>query len=212
MRIPDRRAGGRLLARAVGRLDVADPVVVGLGPGGVAVGWELARSLGCPLDMIDLTELDDGDALHPNRTFAAVSRDGHVLIRPGTMERSRRGAQVVRAAVSRARQAAAAFGQASAGRGPVPTSWRTVILVEDGTASREVVAAALDLVRAGRPGRVLLAVPTAPQEIIEELGRLAGDVIVGSVAPWTEWFHWHGRIYDDDARPSEEQIGELLHR
>lgn len=211
MRIPDRRAGGRLLARAAGLLDLLDPVVVGLGPGGVAVGSELARSLGCPLDMIDLTELDDGDALHPSRAFATISRDGHILIRPETLERDRRGAQLVRAAVNRARQAAGTLGQASPGRGPVSTTWRTVILVDDGTASRQVVAGALDLVRAGRPGRVLLAVPTAPREIIDQLDNLAGDVIVGAVVPWTEWFHWHGRIYDDDARPSEQEIGELLH-
>lgn len=213
MRIPDRGAAGQLLAHAVSRHDFDDPVVIGLGSGGLAVGAEVARTLKCPLDILDVEQLGAGDPFHPNRAFAAMSGGGHVLIRPETLDRLSQGRQALREAVRRARMKSNGGRHAPAGRGgTVPTSWRTVILVDDGTSSRETVAAAVDLVRVGRPRRVVLAVPNAPRENLEELEGLVGEVITGSVVPWTEWFHWHGHPYEDDSVPSEEQIQVLLQR
>lgn len=212
MRIPDRGTAGRLLAHAVSRHDFDDPVVIGLGSGGLAVGAEVARALGCPLDIIDVEELGAGDPLHPNRVFGAVSGGGHLLIRPQTLDRIARGAQALRQAVERAWRSSGDGHRRPVSRGgTVPTGWRTVILVDDGTSSRDTVAAAVDLVRAGRPARVVLAVPSAPRESLDELGGLVGDVIAGSVVPWTEWFRWHGRPYEDDSVPDPEQVEVLLH-
>ena len=48
----DRREAGRLLAEAVEVLELRDPVVLALPRGGVPVGYEIATSLGAPLDML----------------------------------------------------------------------------------------------------------------------------------------------------------------
>lgn len=210
MRIPDRGEAGRRLAHAVSRHDFDDPVVIGLGPGGLVVGAEVARTLHCPLDILDVEEFEAGDPLHPSRDFAALSGGGHLLIRPETLDRIR-GGRAVRDALSRARRLRGDGGGAPAGRGgTVPTSWRTVILVDDGTSSRDTLVAAVDLVRAGRPGRVVVAVPAATQESLDELEHLVGEVIAGSVVAWTEWFHRHGHLYEDDSLPTGEQVELLL--
>lgn len=212
MRIPDRGEAGRLLAHVVSRHDFDDPVVIGLGSGGLVVGAEVARMLHCPLDILDVEELGTGDPLHPSRAFAALSGGGHLLIRPETLDRIR-GGQALRDAVSRARRPRGGRVSAPSGRGgTVPTSWRTVILVDDGTSSRDTVVAAVDLVRAGRPGRVIVALPAAPQESLDELEHLVGEVIAGSVVPWMEWFHRHGNLYEDDSVPTGEQVELLLGR
>ena len=207
MRIQDRETAGRLLAPVVGRQDLEDPVVVGIGPGGLAVGLEIGRFLHCPVDMIAVVELDAGDALHPARSIGALSADGHVLVRPNTVEQLRSAPSTIRDAISRARSTSA--GNLRARQSAVPTSWRSVVLVDDGTSSRDVVVAALDLVRGGRPGQVLLAMPVAPQEMIDDLSSVTGEVIVAAVAPWVEWFHWHGRLYEDDRLPSGEALDGL---
>lgn len=46
----DRRGAGRKLAAALKRLDPADPVVLALPRGGV--GYEVAKALGAPLDVL----------------------------------------------------------------------------------------------------------------------------------------------------------------
>lgn len=48
----DRRDAGRRLAAAVEGLDLADPVVLALPRGGVPVGYEVARRLHAPLDIL----------------------------------------------------------------------------------------------------------------------------------------------------------------
>lgn len=221
MRIQDRETAGRLLSAAVGRQDLDDPVVVGIGPGGLAVGAGIARSLNCPLDILEVVELHVGDALHPNRAFGALTGDGHVLIHPTALEHLSSDPEAVRDAVRRARSGTGRRADIDTANGhghhphpgrAVPTAWRSVVLVDDGTSPREVITAAVDLVRAGRPGRVVLAMPTAPQELIDDLARVTGDVVVATVAPWVEWFHWHGHLYEDDRVPSGEQVTELLAR
>lgn len=230
MRIEDRQAAGRLLAPVVGRQDLDDPVVVGIGEGGRAVAEEVAEFLGCPLDMLEVVPLDAGDALHPARAVGALSATGHLLVRPGSLEHLSAASSALRDAVRRARSGSTNGSSAGSSGGPsggsgnrsgngsgdhrdrvssVSTWWRSVVLVDDGTSGRDVVAAAVDLVRAGRPGRVVLAIPAAPQELIDELTRLTGEVIVATVVPWVEWFHWHGRLYGDDA---SAERGQTAHR
>ena len=209
MRIQDRRAAGRLLAHVVSRQDLHDPVVVGLGPGGLAVGAEVAAALGCPLDILDVEEFDGGDPLHPARTVGAVSSGGHLLVRPDGLDRAAEQEALRRAAARATRIASVRAGSVSR-TGPPSVAWRTLILVDDGTSSRQAIAAAIDLVRAGRPGRVILAIPIAPQEKVDELNRIAGEVLVGAVARYIDWFRWHGHPYEDETVPDDEQIGRLL--
>ncbi len=206
MRIRDRGTAGRLLAPVVGRQDLYDPVVIGLGAGGLAVAREIGAFLNCPVDLIAVVELDAGDAMHPARSFGALSADGHLLVRPNNLDQLSSARSAIRAAIRRAGAANLGNGGPRAPGPRVATSWRSVVLVDDGTSGRDVVAAAVDLVRGGRPGRVVLALPIAPQELIDELSPLTGEVIVARIAPWVEWFHWHGRIYEDDRVPTGEQV------
>lgn len=210
MRIQDRRSAGRLLARLVARQAPENPVVIGLGVGGLAVAAEMAHTLGCPLDILELQELEVGDALHPARPFGALSTSGHLLIRPEALEHFAEQTADVLRAVNEARCSGDQADQPPQSRLAVPTGGRSVVLVDDGTSSLEVISAALDLVRSGRPRRVLLALPIAPREHLDGLSSLSGEVIVAAVAPWTEWFHWHGSIYEDEQLPSRQQVDRLL--
>jgi hypothetical protein len=210
MRIQDRQSAGRLLAPLVARQALERPVVIGIGVGGLAVAAEIAHTLGCPLDILELQELEVGDAFHPARPVGAFSTSGHLLIRSDALEHFAEQTGDVLRAVNEARHSEDQADQRPQSRLAIPTWWRSVVLVDDGTSSLEAISAALDLVRSGRPRRVLLALPTAPQEHLDGLSSLTGEVIVAAVAPWTEWFHWHGSIYEDEQLPSRQQVDHLL--
>ena len=51
-RFTDRHQAGRLLARAMKALNLARPVVLALPRGGVPVGYEVARELAAPFDIL----------------------------------------------------------------------------------------------------------------------------------------------------------------
>ena len=52
MMFKDRRDAGRKLARALERFKSANPVVLALPRGGVPVGFEVAKHLRAPLDVL----------------------------------------------------------------------------------------------------------------------------------------------------------------
>ncbi|MYZ37771.1 MULTISPECIES: phosphoribosyltransferase family protein, partial [unclassified Streptomyces] len=74
MRFVDRTAAGKRLAEELERMDLGDPVVLGLPRGGIPVAYEVARTLGAPLDVIAVRKL--GVPYQPELGFGAIGEDG----------------------------------------------------------------------------------------------------------------------------------------
>ncbi|HET9013069.1 MAG TPA: phosphoribosyltransferase family protein, partial [Gemmatimonadaceae bacterium] len=70
----DRREAGRLLAEALRRLTLEDPVVLGLPRGGVPVAYEVARALDAPLDVLVARKI--GAPSDPEFAIGAVAEGG----------------------------------------------------------------------------------------------------------------------------------------
>jgi putative phosphoribosyl transferase len=95
------------------------------------------------------------------------------------------------------------------GRPPVPVEGRTVILVDDGVATGASIRAALKALRRRKPLALILAVPVAPTEAIQELGKMV-DEIVCLHTP--EPFVAIGIHYADFHQMSDSEVIELLAR
>ena len=65
----------------------------------------------------------------------------------------------------------------------MPLAKSTVILVDDGIASGSTIRAALHVLELAEVGRKVLAVPVAPQQIVQSLTSLrkAGSPVSGAV-------------------------------
>jgi putative phosphoribosyl transferase len=79
--------------------------------------------------------------------------------------------------------------------------------VDDGLATGSSMRAAASAVRAMRPARVVVAVPTAPAETCQALRREV-DEVVCSVMP--EPFQAVGLWYEDFSETSDDEIRRLL--
>ena len=66
----DRTQAGQRLAAALLHLKDRAPVILALPRGGVVVGWEVARALGAPLDLVLVRKI--GAPGQPERAAAAV--------------------------------------------------------------------------------------------------------------------------------------------
>src|SRR5450631_2881983 len=71
VRFADRRAAGRQLALRILRLALPGPIVVAVSPGGVHIGFEIARAVGGPLHFLP----------NGSRDASAVHRPQNVLQR-----------------------------------------------------------------------------------------------------------------------------------
>jgi putative phosphoribosyl transferase len=87
--------------------------------------------------------------------------------------------------------------------GPFPIEGRSAVVVDDGLASGETLRAALRAVRARRPRRVVLALPTGVEETTASLGAEADEVVVGTGSE-------SGVAYLDMGEASGAEVHELL--
>ena len=121
----DRRAAGRLLAAALARYRDSDPVVLALPRGGVPVGFEVAKALGAPLDVLIVRKI--GAPGHPELGIGAVidGSEPHLVLNEEVIRQVRPPAALYRrgktAPAGRDRATAAALCRGPArhpGRGP----------------------------------------------------------------------------------------------
>ena len=207
-RLRDRSEAGEILRPLIRRASPAHSVIVGIGVAGLAVASK-ARSPRSPVGAIAVEEFDLPDAFRPGASSGAVSATGRFLLRASALERMAVDPGHVRKAVRDA--------QFALGTGLLP-GWyagpavdgRHVVLVDDGGSSSSALAAAIDFIRRDEPLSVTLAVACAPLERIRDMEKVAGELIVGVVPTWTEWFGWHGEIYESDRLPAYSEIGRLL--
>jgi len=174
----NRTEAGEALARALADRPLARPVVLALPRGGVPVAQPLARALGAPLDLILVRKIG---VPGQEELAAGAIVDGppeHIWLNEPLM----RGLRLTRADLEpriEAKRAELAERRQSwmGGRAPVDLSGRDAIVVDDGIATGATVRAALVALRERGPARVILAVPVAAADTLEELRGLADEVI-----------------------------------
>ena len=208
-RFRNRRDAGQWLAADLrafaGRTDV---IVLALPRGGVPVGYEVAATLGAPLDVFVVRKL--GLPGHEELAMGALASGGVRVLD----EELIRVARVSPAEVSRVTAAEQAELERRErryrGDRPFPDlRGKTAILVDDGLATGSTMRAAVTALRIEGPTRIVVAVPVAASETCEALKTLADDVIC-AVTP--EPFHAVGLWYDDFSQTTDDEVRELLER
>jgi putative phosphoribosyl transferase len=192
--LEDRQDAGRRLAARLDRYRSRDPIVLAIPRGGVPVGYEIARRLGCPLDVLVVRKV--ATARDPEYGLGAVAEGGVTLLDERRMHDAGTSAAelepVVRAERQQVLDRAARF---RAGVPPVPWEGTTAIVVDDGAATGGTVAAGISAVRARGSRAVVVALGVAPAESVEMLRTLADDVVVALVPPVLEAVgQWYRRF------------------
>jgi putative phosphoribosyl transferase len=205
----DRREAGRRLAEYLSereRIDRANTIVLALPRGGVVVGYEVARRLGCPLDVIIARKI--GAPQQRELALGAVSARGHLVMDVELVERLGVRSDFLRKErlreIEEARRREFLY---RGGRAPLDLTGRTVILVDDGIATGATLRVTLTDLEAAAPQRVVVALPVGPKETIEAL-RNEGNEVVCLLTP--EPFFAVGPWYRDFEQVSDDEVRELL--
>ena len=173
-RFADRAEAGRQLAqRLAGRY--ADPVVLGLPRGGVAVAYEVAKALDAPLDVLVARKL--GSPYQPELAIGAIAAGASVLRHDIVDALGISESEIARIAERERARAAELERRFRHGRTAVDVAGRTAIVVDDGLATGATATAAVRSIRQQRPARVVLAVPVGAPESVRDLAREADEVV-----------------------------------
>ncbi|MGH8892050.1 MAG: phosphoribosyltransferase [Actinomycetes bacterium] len=205
----DRFTAGRELGEELVRRGYGDDaLVLGLARGGVEVAFEVARVLGCELDVMVVRKV--GHPSQPELGLGAIAEDGDPVFDPDGLDRSMLTpadlAGVVAAERAESRRRVAAY----RGDRPAPeVAGRTVVLVDDGIATGVTARAALRALRARGAGRLVLAAPVASDTALAQLAPDA-DESVALVVPDRFWAV--SKWYDHFDQTSDDAVVRLLSR
>lgn len=173
----NRASAGRQLASRLAREPFTDPVVLALPRGGVPVGYEVAKALNAPLDLLLVrkigvpgqSELAAG-AVVDGQNPDLVLNDHVIGVAGLDASTIRMLAALELEEVERRRRTYLS------GRAPVPIIGRSAIVVDDGIATGASIRAALTALRRRQPKDLTLAVPVAPAETVAELRPLVDRI------------------------------------
>jgi putative phosphoribosyl transferase len=206
-RFADRYDAGRQLAAALARYaGRQDVLVVALPRGGVPVGYEVARALGAPLDLMQVRKL--GVPGHEELAMGAIASGGVRIVSESVVEALGIPERVIATvAAAEAQELERRERIYREGRRFPDVRGRTVILVDDGLATGSTMRAAAAALRSLGAGRLVAAVPVAPRESCDEIRDVVDDVVC---ARTPEQFIAVGEWYDDFSQTSDAEVSELL--
>jgi putative phosphoribosyl transferase len=206
MTFVDRVDAGRQLSRKVSHLRGPELVVLGLPRGGVVVAFEIARSVGAPLDVIVVRKL--GVPEQPELAMGAIGEGNVRVINADVANAVRVSAEELAAVEAKERTVLARRAERLRGDRPaVSLAGRTALIVDDGIATGSTARAACQVARARGAARVVLAVPVAAESSVRGL-RAEADEIICVLQP--RWLSAIGEWYEDFSETSDEEVRSLL--
>lgn len=202
----DRFDAGQQLAEKLLKYKNENPVIIALPRGGVVIGYEAAKKLRAPLDIIVTRKI--GAPLQPELGIGAIGPKGirllnsdlirtlgvseiqvEQIIEEETMEMNRR-TDIYRESLP-----------------ALDLTGRTVILVDDGIATGVSDKAAILSIKYFYAKKIILAVPVCPAGTAEKFHKYADEFICLAQPPD---FYAVGAYYENFEQVSDEEVINLL--
>ena len=204
----NRSEAGRFLAEKLQRYAGRDDVIVlGLPRGGVPVAYEIARSLGAPLDVFVVRKL--GVPGFEELALGAIASGGVRVLNDDVASAIPNAEAIIENVTAREAAEIERREQLYRDHRPAPSVRdRVAILVDDGLATGATMRAAIKALRQAGAAKIVVAVPVGPPDTCIQLDQ-ADEVICG-LTP--ENFHAVGQYYEDFSQTSDQEVRELLSR
>ena len=199
-------AGKQLAEHLAKKLQSEDIVVLALPRGGVPIGYEVARRLSAPLDLVVVRKL--GTPRNPEFAFGAIAEhdarhidERTVLLSGISIEELAAITQDQQAELNRRLNKYCGDSERAVLRG------KTVIVVDDGIATGATLKAALKSVKYQEPKRVIVGVPVASADSTAEFRELCDEFLCPLLV---EHLVSVGQWYRDFSQVEDEEVIELL--
>ncbi|HUY05436.1 MAG TPA: phosphoribosyltransferase family protein [Candidatus Paceibacterota bacterium] len=171
----DRTDAGRQLAKKLEAYAGEHTVVIALPRGGVVTGYEVARVLGAPLDILAVRKI--GHPFEPEYAIGAIAPDGTSVF--NEEETAPLDAKPLQAAIAAERAEAKRRSILYRdGKAPLDIAGKVAVIVDDGIATGLSMRLAVRVAKAQKPARLIVAAPVASRGALESIrGEGVDDLI-----------------------------------
>lgn len=205
----DRRDAGIQLTSMLKKYkDQEGVLVLALPRGGVVTGYEIARYLNVPLDIVIVRKI--GFPGQPELGIGAVSETGTVVLNQFIISTYGVSKDYIEHEISRQKEEISRRVKLyRKGKGLPDLEGKTIILVDDGVATGATIKAAITTLRKEKLTKLTVALPVAPPATADELKQMV-DEFICIETPVD--FMAVGAHYRDFTQVSDEEVVELLQK
>ena len=203
----DRPEAGRLLAQRLSSYaNRPDVLILALARGGVPVGFEIAKALRVPLDVIVVRKL--GLPGQEELAMGAITTGGIQVLNDVVVDSLGIPQRVIESVASKERVELERRERLYRSGWPAQdVRGRTVIVVDDGLATGTTMRVAVAALRKQSASRIIVAIPIGAVSTCQEMNREA-DEVVCLVTP--EDLTAVGMWYEDFSQVSDPEVCDLL--
>lgn len=205
----DREEAGKLLARSLEQYK-NDPnaIVLALPRGGVVVGFEIARFLRIPLDILVVRKI--GAPSNPEFAIGSIDDEGKTILNDSVIDYYNISKTYINETIEKETKEAQRRQRHYRGkRSPIDLKGKTVILVDDGIATGFSMRAAINSVKDRGAKKMIVAVPVAASDIVNKINEEVNEVIC-LIIP--DIFIAVGSFYNYFPQTTDEEVIDLLYR
>lgn len=181
-------------------------LVLGIPRGGVPIAKVIAEKLNAPLDVIVSRKI--GAPGQQELAIGAVGPNGTYILDENLISSLQVDDDYLEEKISeKKKEVGIRLKEFRGDKSLYKLKGRTVILIDDGIATGSTVKASITFLRKKKAGKIILAVPVAPQDSVEEFKKLVDDYIV-LYTP--KDFYAVGQFYKNFPQVSNDEVVELL--
>lgn len=166
---------GQKLAKELEKYKDEDVVVFGLTRGGVPVAKEVADKLNSPLEPLIIRKI--GHPTNPEYAVGAISAGGEIVVNKLEVDSLDPDwfKEECQKQKNEAQRRAQIFLKS---KKPVSLEGKTAIIVDDGVATGYTLQAAIKEIKKQYPSKIIVAMPVAPSDVMEEISSQVDACIV----------------------------------
>lgn len=199
--LKDRKEAGLLLSEKLKKYQDSNTIILAVPRGGVPVGYEIAKRLNLPLDIVLSKKIG-----HPfNKEFAigAVSMDSMIIDEHPDVPKDYVEKEILRQRELLQDKYKLYMGN----REPLDVKGKNVIIVDDGIATGNTLLACIEMLRKRKPAKIIVAVPVLPIDTVNVFQQKA-DEFVYLIA--SKYFRGVGGFYEQFDQVEDDEVISML--
>ncbi len=199
--LKDRKEAGLLLSEKLEKYQETDTLILAVPRGGVPIGYEIAKNLNLPLDIILSKKI--GHPLNKEFAIGAVSLDSTIIDPYPDISNAYIDSEIKHLRELLQEKYALYMGN----RKPIDIKDKNVIIVDDGIATGNTLLACISMLRKNNPKKIIVAVPVVPADVAPTFQQNA-DEFVFLMAPMD--FGGVGRFYQEFEQVNDDEVIRML--